>query len=315
MPGKKRQERARGDEATRFGKGHQGNRPKFNESTSRNGFNEGNNMGTGSPGNGGTPSAAGEAAREAPSDRGKRPTPGGTGADSAAEKPVHWTETRNLVCEACEKRPNASVAFSCYSCNLVLCTKCAVAGRHIRCAGCGTVAKSRRAQWSIWAPRAAGGGASALHGTAWLVCCCCADKENSDGAGRARFAAHGDLKDLCAWCTECAERGGSADLQHTRVEAAAAAANREDDLKSCLSPAGLASGWRTKQMEYLARLYDVNEWKWGGKKEEDRRCATRCSSSPRSCSRTSSCASDARARAHTMHPCRRHSFATAAAGG
>ena len=56
-----------------------------------------------------------------------RPTPGGTGGDGAAEKPVHWTETRNLVCEACEERPNTSVAFSCYSCNLVLCTKCAVA--------------------------------------------------------------------------------------------------------------------------------------------------------------------------------------------
>ena len=130
--------------------------------------------------------------------------------------------------EECEDRHNTFAVLSCYSCNLVLCTKCAVAGRHIRCAGCGTVAESRRAQWSIWAPRAAGGGASAQHGTAWLVCCCCADKENSDGAGRARFAAHGDLKDLCAWCTECAERGGSADLQHTRVEAAAAAANRED---------------------------------------------------------------------------------------
>ena len=168
-------------------------------------------MGTGSPGNGGTPSAAGEAAREAPSDRGKRPTPGSTGGDGAVEKPVHWTETRNLVCEACEERPNTSVAFSCYSCNLVLCTKCAVAGRHIRCAGCGTVAESRRAQWSIWAPRAAGGGASALHGTAWLVCCCCADKENSDGAGRARFAAHGDLKDLCACGTRLPPRPRVAD--------------------------------------------------------------------------------------------------------
>ena len=202
-------------------------------------------MGKGSPSNGA--SAGHPTATSSAGGRGdgavERPTPnagsgvadrGSTGGDGAVEKPVHWTETRNLVCEACDERPNSSAAFSCYSCNLVLCTKCAVAGRHIRCAGCGTVAESRRAQWSIWAPRAAGGGASALHGTAWLVCCCCADKENSDGAGRARFAAHGDLKDLCAWCSECAERGGSADLQHTRVEAAAAAANREDDLKSCL---------------------------------------------------------------------------------
>ena len=142
--------------------------------------------------------------------------------------------------EECEDRHNTSAMFSCYSCNLVqctkravagrhircaacnlvLCTKCAVAGRHARCAGCSREAESRHAKWSVWAPRDAGDDASALHSTPWLVCCCCADKENDDGGGYARYIAHRDLQDLCTWCSECVERRGSADRCRTRADAA-----------------------------------------------------------------------------------------------
>ena len=158
----------------------------------------------------------------------KRRGGGGSGGieGSTVEKPECWKET-NQVREECEDRHNTSAMFSCYSCNLVqctkravagrhircaacnlvLCTKCAVAGRHVRCAGCSREAGSRHAKWSVWAPRDAGDDASALHGTSWLVCCCCgdkendddcccADKENVDGGGYARYIAHGDLRDL-----------------------------------------------------------------------------------------------------------------------
>ena len=113
----------------------------------------------------------------------KRRGGGGSGGieGSTVEKPECWKET-NQVREECEDRHNTSAMFSCYSCNLVqctkravagrhircaacnlvLCTKCAVAGRHVRCAGCSREAESRHAKWSVWAPRDAGDDASAL---------------------------------------------------------------------------------------------------------------------------------------------------------
>ena len=66
----------------------------------------------------------------------------------------------NLV--LCTKRAVAGRHIHCAACNLVLCTKCAVAGRHVRCAGCSREAESRHAKWSVWAPRDAGDDASAL---------------------------------------------------------------------------------------------------------------------------------------------------------